>query len=53
MPEEVLKCCMCQRTDEAYGKIEVLKTGTPAHRYCMEMAALGELADKIGWKKES
>jgi hypothetical protein len=43
-------CCMCEQTD---GDVKVLKTGTPAHPNCMELAALGKVAKEIGWEDES
>ncbi len=41
-------CCFCQKSDE---NVKVLKTETPAHPQCMELAALGQVAEQIGWKK--
>ncbi len=45
---EKLTCCMCQKTN---GKVEVLKTGTPAHPQCLEDAALGHVAKEILFRK--
>ena len=49
MSDEVRTCCMCQKSD---GKVDVLKTSTPAHRHCMELATLGKLVKIIGWTED-
>lgn len=41
-------CCFCQKSDE---NVKVLNTETPAHPQCIDLAALGKLAEEIGWKK--
>lgn len=48
MPEK-RTCRICEVADE---NVKVLKTGTPVHPQCMEEAALGKLAEEIGWMDE-
>ncbi len=49
MAKRLDTCCMCGKKDE---KVKRLKTNTPTHPGCMDLAALSPTAEKLGWRKE-